>query len=57
MIAFGLYATDPSVSRLFIANYADIYLVDALKRIKGAATCIRSVIDVTRCACGSIRSG
>ncbi len=36
VIAFGLYATDPSVSRLFIANYADIYLVDALKRIKGA---------------------
>ena len=36
VIAFGLYATDPRVSRLFLANYADIYILDAMKRIKGA---------------------
>lgn len=36
VIAFGLYATDPRINQLFLANYSDIYLVDALKRIKGA---------------------
>jgi HAE1 family hydrophobic/amphiphilic exporter-1 len=35
VIAFGLYATDPRIDTLFLANYADIYIVDALKRIKG----------------------
>ncbi len=36
VIAFGLYATNPSITTLTLANYADIYIVDALKRIKGA---------------------
>ena len=35
VIAYGLYATDSRVDRLFMANYADIYIVDALKRIRG----------------------
>jgi HAE1 family hydrophobic/amphiphilic exporter-1 len=36
VIAFGLYATNPSVTTLTLANYADIYILDDLKRIKGA---------------------
>ncbi|MGH7662631.1 MAG: efflux RND transporter permease subunit, partial [Vulcanimicrobiaceae bacterium] len=36
VIAFGLYATDPNITTLTLANYADIYILDDLKRIKGA---------------------
>ena len=35
VLAFALFATDPSVDRLFLANYADINIVDTIKRIKG----------------------
>ena len=35
VIAFGLYSIDPSVDTLFLANYADIQILDDLKRIKG----------------------
>ena len=36
VIAFGLYSTNPAVTTLQLANYSDIYIVDDLKRIKGA---------------------
>ncbi|MBV8152283.1 MAG: efflux RND transporter permease subunit, partial [Candidatus Eremiobacteraeota bacterium] len=35
VLAFALVSTDPSVDTLFLANYADINIVDALKRVKG----------------------
>src|SRR5262249_48376902 len=35
--AAGLYAENGQYSNLFISNYADVYLRDALKRIKGVA--------------------
>ena len=35
VMAFGLSATDPRIDTLFLANYADINLVDTLKRVKG----------------------
>jgi HAE1 family hydrophobic/amphiphilic exporter-1 len=35
IMGIGLYAEDGRYSNLFISNYADVYLKDALKRVKG----------------------
>ncbi len=35
VMAFGLYSTNAQVDNLVISNYADINIVDALKRVKG----------------------
>jgi HAE1 family hydrophobic/amphiphilic exporter-1 len=37
VLAAGLYADKGQYSNLFISNYADVYLRDALRRIKGVA--------------------
>ncbi|KJH70973.1 efflux RND transporter permease subunit [Aliterella atlantica] len=35
LLGIGLYAKDGQYDNLFISNYADLYLVDALKRLPG----------------------
>jgi hydrophobic/amphiphilic exporter-1 (mainly G- bacteria), HAE1 family len=35
LIAFGLYSPDDRYDSKFISNYADVYLKDALKRVRG----------------------
>lgn len=35
VMAFGLYSTSANVDNLVISNYADVNIVDALKRVKG----------------------
>ena len=35
LLAFGLYAEKNQYNPIFLSNYADLYLVDALKRIEG----------------------
>ncbi|MEM7769855.1 MAG: efflux RND transporter permease subunit [Cyanobacteria bacterium P01_E01_bin.6] len=37
LMGFGLYSDDDSYDSTFISNYADLYIVDALKRIEGVA--------------------
>jgi hydrophobic/amphiphilic exporter-1 (mainly G- bacteria), HAE1 family len=35
LLGFGLYSEDNKFDNIFLSNYADLYIVDALKRIKG----------------------
>jgi HAE1 family hydrophobic/amphiphilic exporter-1 len=35
LLAIGLYAQNKEYSNVFLSNYADLYLTDALKRLKG----------------------
>lgn len=35
LMAFGLFSSDGTFDNTFLSNYADLYLVDALKRING----------------------
>jgi len=35
LMAFGLYSENGEYDNLFLSNYADLYLVDALKRVNG----------------------
>ncbi len=35
VLAAGLYAENGEYSNLFLSNYADVYMVDAIKRVKG----------------------
>ncbi|MBD1866597.1 efflux RND transporter permease subunit [Oculatella sp. FACHB-28] len=35
LMAIGLFSEDQQYSNIFLSNYADIYIVDALKRING----------------------
>ncbi|HEX7124247.1 MAG TPA: multidrug efflux RND transporter permease subunit [Thermodesulfobacteriota bacterium] len=35
VLAVGLYAENGEYSNLFLSNYADVYMVDALKRVEG----------------------
>ncbi|MGB7440553.1 MAG: efflux RND transporter permease subunit, partial [Coleofasciculaceae cyanobacterium] len=35
LLAFGLYTENGEYDNIFLSNYADLYLVDALKRVKG----------------------
>ncbi|OUL18220.1 efflux RND transporter permease subunit [Nostoc sp. 106C] len=37
LLAMGLYADKKAFDNVFLSNYADLYLVDALKRIKGVS--------------------
>lgn len=37
LMGFGLYSDDGKYDSLFLSNYADLYIVDALKRIDGVA--------------------
>src|SRR5206468_6975775 len=37
VLAAGLYADQGQYSNLFISNYADVYLRDALRRVRGVA--------------------
>ncbi|MFB2835031.1 efflux RND transporter permease subunit [Floridanema evergladense] len=37
LLAIGLYAENNRYSDLYLSNYADLYITDALKRIKGVA--------------------
>lgn len=37
LLGIGLYSEDNRYDNLFMSNYADLYLVDPLKRIKGVA--------------------
>ena len=37
LLGFGLYSEDDRYDNLFMSNYADLYLVDPLKRINGVA--------------------
>jgi HAE1 family hydrophobic/amphiphilic exporter-1 len=40
MMAIGLYAEHGEYSDLFISNYADVYMRDALKRIRGVSDAV-----------------
>jgi HAE1 family hydrophobic/amphiphilic exporter-1 len=40
LMAIGLYTEDNSYDPIFLSNYADLYLVDALKRIRGVGNVI-----------------
>ncbi|AFW94107.1 hydrophobe/amphiphile efflux (HAE-RND) protein [Anabaena sp. 90] len=37
LLAIGLYSDNKALNNVFLSNYADLYLVDALKRIKGVS--------------------
>lgn len=37
LLALGLYAEDGRYDNIFLSNYADLYMVDALRRIDGVA--------------------
>ncbi|MEA5554239.1 efflux RND transporter permease subunit [Anabaena cylindrica UHCC 0172] len=37
LLAMGLYSDDKKFNNVFLSNYADLYLSDALKRIKGVS--------------------
>jgi HAE1 family hydrophobic/amphiphilic exporter-1 len=37
LLAMGLYSDNKALNNVFLSNYADLYLVDALKRIKGVS--------------------
>jgi HAE1 family hydrophobic/amphiphilic exporter-1 len=38
LMAFGLYAEDGAYDNIFLSNYADLYLVDALERVEGVGS-------------------
>ena len=37
LLAIGLFSDNKALNNVFLSNYADLYLVDALKRIKGVS--------------------
>ncbi|BAY27010.1 Hydrophobe/amphiphile efflux-1 HAE1 [Calothrix sp. NIES-2100] len=37
LLAMGLYADKQAFDNVFLSNYADLYIVDALKRVKGVS--------------------
>ena len=37
LLAMGLFSDNKALNNVFLSNYADLYLVDALKRIKGVS--------------------
>ncbi|MEA5627664.1 efflux RND transporter permease subunit [Nostoc sp. UHCC 0251] len=37
LLAIGLFAEDNQYDNIFLSNYADLYLADALKRVKGVS--------------------
>ncbi|HLO86081.1 MAG TPA: efflux RND transporter permease subunit [Nostocaceae cyanobacterium] len=37
LLAMGLYSENQEFDNVFLSNYADLYLVDALKRVKGVS--------------------
>ncbi|MHC0066509.1 efflux RND transporter permease subunit [Nostoc sp. UIC 10890] len=37
LLAIGLYAENKEYDNIFLSNYADLYLADALKRVKGVS--------------------
>ena len=40
VLALGMYAENNAYDRLFVSNYADVYLKDAIKRVPGVADVI-----------------
>jgi hydrophobe/amphiphile efflux-1 (HAE1) family protein len=37
LLAIGLYSNNKALNNVFLSNYADLYIADALKRIKGVS--------------------
>ena len=57
-MAAGVYAEHGEYDSLFLSNYLDVFVKDALKRVPGVGRRHRSSASAsTRCGCGSIRRG
>jgi len=54
IMAVGVFSKDGAYDSLFLSNYLDVYIKDAVKRVPGAATSWSSASASTRCGCGSI---
>ena len=55
VLAAGVYSEKGEYDSLFISNYVDVYVKDALKRVPGVGDVHRSSASAsTRCGCGSI---
>ena len=52
MMLVGLFSPKKSCDALFVANYANINIVDALYRVAGVGECASSGPATTRCASG-----
>ena len=55
VMALGFYADNGQYDPLFISNYLDVYVRDALKRVKGVGDVIIFGERKLLCACGSIQ--
>jgi hypothetical protein len=55
LMYFAVHSPDDTYDRLFIVNYAYVYIVDQLKRAKGVGECECSARS-SACGCGCARS-
>lgn len=53
MMVIAIYSSSNRYDATYIANYANIYVLDALKRIPGANQAASSAFRITPCASGS----
>jgi len=52
MLIIALYSPHQHYDSLFLANYANININDALYRVRGVARCVSSEPAITRCGSG-----
>jgi len=52
MMIIGVYSPDERYDETYVANYTNLYILDALKRIPGRARPLSSACLTTRCASG-----
>ena len=52
MMLIGIYSKEKRYSSEYIANYANVYVLDAIKRVPGPARPRSWVFRTRRCACG-----
>ena len=57
VVAYGFYSDNKEYDNLFISNYLDLYVRDAIKRVKGVGNVIILANVNIPCGCGSIRCG
>lgn len=57
VLAMSLYAGNDEYDNIFLSNYADLYLVDALQRIDGVSEARIAENVAMPCVCGLTRIG
>jgi HAE1 family hydrophobic/amphiphilic exporter-1 len=55
LMVVGLYSPNSTYDAVFLGNYCDINLVDAIKRVRGVGDVKNFTARITRCASGSAR--